>query len=204
MHTDAFIFDRRAIMQEAWAIVRRFIGNGETLRALLARALKSAWWTAKSKMEVSRRASAAKAASESLSERSVVPIREEITALENRTRLGTDGLDRLNALRHALATAEAREIEQKRALIAKAKGRFCRVVFTKKDGTQRRMTVQPAALKFHVKGEDASEAGRKAAASRAERHPHLMPVWDAEKKAPRSINLATVSQIIAHGQTYAF
>ena len=33
MLTPANFIDRRAIMQEAWTIVRRFLGNGEGLRA---------------------------------------------------------------------------------------------------------------------------------------------------------------------------
>ncbi|MEZ5913445.1 MAG: hypothetical protein R3D84_15495 [Paracoccaceae bacterium] len=78
------------------------------------------------------------------------------------------------------------------------------MTFTKADGTERAMKVQPAALKFHVKGDDASEAGRKAAATRAQRHPHLLPVWDAEKRAPRSVNLATIRRIAVGGTVHTF
>ena len=52
--------------------------------------------------------------------------------------------------------------------------------------------------------EAASEAAKRAVATRAERHPHLLPVWDAEAKAPRSVNLATVSRISVNGQVHSF
>ncbi|WP_171174918.1 hypothetical protein [Ruegeria sp. HKCCD8929] len=83
-------------------------------------------------------------------------------------------------------------------------GRFTSVTFTKKDGTERVMRVQPAALRQHVKGEVASEAARKAIMTRARRHPHLLPVWDAEARAARSVNLATVTRIAADGHIYHF
>lgn len=206
MQSDTPTYDLRAIMQEAWGIVRRHIANGnrDALRVLLARALRHAWWKAKQSVFVAMRARSAQRQAATLSSRPVSSLRAEIEDMENRSRLGAEGLDRLGELRTALAAAEARENESKREIIVGSAGRFCRVVFTKKDGTIRHMTVQPAALKFHVKGESASDAGRKAAATRAERHPHLMPVWDAEKKAPRSINLSTVSQITAGGETHVF
>lgn len=83
-------------------------------------------------------------------------------------------------------------------------GRFCVVTFTKKDGSKRIIKVQPAALKAHVKGEDASEAGRKAAATRAARPPHLLPAYDVEAQAIRSVNLNTVERIAARGQEHSF
>lgn len=92
----------------------------------------------------------------------------------------------------------------KRALIAGAGGRFCGVTFIKADGSRRVMLVQPAKLKFHVKGDTATEAGRKATATRAERHPNLLPVWDANAKAPRSVNLATILSIKVNGATHSF
>ena len=66
------------------------------------------------------------------------------------------------------------------------------------------MRIQPASLKLHVKGDAATDAGRKGAETRAARHPHLMPVWDAEKKAIRSINLSTVTRIAVGGQVHTF
>ena len=41
----------------------------------------------------------------------------------------------------------------KRNIIASSKGRFASITFTKKDGTVRKIRVQPAKLKFHLKGE---------------------------------------------------
>jgi hypothetical protein len=96
------------------------------------------------------------------------------------------------------------ELAQKRDLITSAGGRFCGVTFTKKDGTERRMQVQPAALDLRVKGEAASERARRATLTREARHPHLLPVWDVRAGAPRSINLATVSRIAVDGQVHRF
>ena len=96
------------------------------------------------------------------------------------------------------------ELAQKRDLIASAGGRFCGVTFTKKDGTERRMQVQPAALDLRVKGDTASERAKRATLTREARHPHLLPVWDVRARAPRSINLATVSRIAVDGQVHRF
>lgn len=205
-------FDRAQIMQEAWTIARRFAGNRETWGQRLSRALKHVWWNAK---EAARRAvevgrlAAARAAH--FAGRSAASVRAEVEQLENTDRLGFDGIERLAAARRALgeavaqeAKAEAEEFAAKRALIAAAQGRFCVVTFIKADGSRRVMRVQPAALKFHVKGDTASEAGRKAAETRAQRHPHLLPVWDADAKAPRSVNLATILSIKLDGATHTF
>lgn len=78
------------------------------------------------------------------------------------------------------------------------------VNFTKKDGTERTMKVQPAALKFRVKGQAASEAAQKAVVSRAANDPNLLNVWDVERAGPRSINLDTVSRIAAGGEVHFF
>lgn len=96
------------------------------------------------------------------------------------------------------------ELRAKHDLIAGAGGRFCAVTFRKKDGSERRMQVQPAALRPRLKGEAASEAARRAALTRAERYPHLVPVWDVRARAPRSINLATVSRIAVDGCVHCF
>jgi hypothetical protein len=55
----------------------------------------------------------------------------------------------------------ARDLARKRDLLARAGGRFVGVTFTKKDGTTRRMQVQPAALALRLKGARASEAARR-------------------------------------------
>lgn len=205
-------FDRTQIMTEAWTIARRFAGNHETWGQRLSRALKHVWWNVKEAarcaVETARRA-AARAAE--FAGRTAASIRAEIEAMENTDRLGFDGIERLAAARRALGEAVALEAETeandcavKRALIAAAQGRFCVVTFIKADGSRRVMRVQPAALKFHTKGDAASEAGRKAAETRAQRHPNLLPVWDAEAKAPRSVNLSTVLSIKVDGATHSF
>jgi len=96
------------------------------------------------------------------------------------------------------------DLAAKRDLIASAGGRFCAVTFTKKDGTERKMQVQPATLRTRVKGEAASPDARRATLTREERHPHLLPVWDIRARAPRSINLRTVSCIAVDGQVHRF
>ena len=96
------------------------------------------------------------------------------------------------------------ELNQKRDLIASAGGRFCGITFRKKDGTERRMQVQPAALPFHVKGKEASERAKRATFTREVRHPHLLPVWDVRARAPRSVNLRTVSRIAVDGRVHRF
>ena len=96
------------------------------------------------------------------------------------------------------------ELAQKRDLIASAGGRFCGVTFTKKDGTERRMQVQPAALRLREKGDATSDRAQRATHTRQERHPHLLPVWDVRARAPRSITLRTVSRIAVDGQVHRF
>lgn len=205
-------FDRTQIMTEAWTIARRFAGNRETWGQRLSRALKLVWWNAK---QAARRAAEvtceAVARAARFADRSAASVRAEVEQLENTERLGFEGIERLAAARRALreavareADAEAEDFAAKRALIAAAQGRFCVVTFIKADGTRRVMRVQPAALKFHVKGDGASEPGRKAAETRAQRHPNLLPVWDADAKAPRSVNLATVLTIKVDGATHSF
>ena len=192
--------DRSALMTTAWTDTRRMMRDfsyaAHQLREVFGYCLKMAWSKAKS--------AAALAALTS----------EQLRAdnLETRTRLGWEGIERLGALRTACRVAEAREaadreaadMQAKRELIASAGGRFCAVTFTKKDGSERVMRVQPAKLRHHVKGDAATDAGKRAAATRAQRHPNLMPVWDAEKDAPRSVNLATVSRIAVNGQVHSF
>lgn len=198
-------YDRSEIMQAAWAIVRRFLGNGESLIALLSRALKAAWSKAHEKARVARVVALAEKAREASAARSAADLEAEIADLENRDRLGPKGLQKLQELRVALsARLDADALERKRALIASAAGRFATVTFTKKDGTRRLMRVQPAKLKYHVKGAAASEAAQRAAQTRAERHPNLMPVWDTEAYAPRSVNLETVSRIAVNGAVHEF
>ena len=198
-------YDLSKIMKSAWVIVRRFKGNGESHAALLSRALKAAWFTAREEVRVARMVAKAAQEREALANQPVAVIEAEIAALEQRNYQGHEGRERLRELRDALQTAAQREAqEKKRALIASAAGRFASVTFTKKDGSRRMMRVQPATLKYHVKGAAACEAAQKAVQTRAERHPNLMPVWDADACAPRSVNLETVSRIAVNGAVHEF
>ena len=97
-----------------------------------------------------------------------------------------------------------RNYDDMKALINSAGGRFCSAVFIKKDGTLRTMTVQPAALKFHVKGDAASDSAKQAVATRAANHPNLFNVWDVQAKGTRSINLDTVQTITVDKKVHEY
>ncbi len=97
-----------------------------------------------------------------------------------------------------------RDYTEMRALVASAKGRFCSVTFTKKDGTERVMNVQPAAIVGHLIGEKASDSAKQGVKTRAERYPNLLNVWDNGKQGIRSINMDTVSQIKLDGEVYRY
>ncbi|WP_299970186.1 hypothetical protein [uncultured Roseobacter sp.] len=201
--------DRSEVFTFAWSIARQELWSrrlpSSQLRNLFRDALRKAW------AEMKRRAAiAAKRAAQAL--RPSATICADIQNLENRTTLGHKGIDQLADLRTAYHAARQREadeqahaeMEAKRKMIAAARGRFVSVTFTKKDGSERQMRIQPATLKHHLKGDKASESARRAAQTRAECHPHLMPVWDAEARAPRSVNLATISRIAVDGYVYEF
>ena len=196
-------------MLEAWTIVRRHRANGsaEATVKLLSRSLRSAWFHARLNAEVARAVAQSEAKADALAARTGANLRAEIESMENTDYLGHEGRLRLSDLRQAHRIAsdrEAADYAAKRESIASAKGRFCSVTFTKKDGRSRRMLVQPATLQHRIKGESASPSARQAAATRAERHPHLLPVWDAENDAIRSVNLATVQRITLDGMTHCF
>lgn len=197
------------IFSLAWTLARQDLWSrrlpASELRNLFPDALRSAW------AEMKRRAVyAARRAKQAL--RPSAEIEAEIQTLENRTFLGHDGINRLSELRTAYHNSCEREAEErakaemeaKRRMIAAAKGRFVSVTFTKKDGSERVMRIQPATLKYHLKGKKASESASKAAQTRAERHPHLLPVWDADKAAARSVNLLTISRIAVDGAVHEF
>ncbi len=133
--------------------------------------------------------------------------RDALNMLRNKDRW-TDAdyaeADRLAAIVRDSNTEEAADFAEKRDLINAAGGRFASVTFTRKDGSERTMKVQPAALKFHIKGSAAAQTAQRGAISRKANNPHLMNVWDVEAKAPRSINLATVSTIAVDGTAYAY
>ncbi len=193
----------------AWTLARQELWShrlpASELRSLFTQALRDAW--AEMKRRAAYRAERAKQALRPSAE-----LWAAIQTLENRSTLGHEGINRLSDLRSAYHASREREAEEqaaaemdaKRRMIAAAKGRFVSVTFTKKDGSERVMRIQPATLKLHLKGENASESARKAALTRAKRHPHLMPVWDADKAAARSVNLATISRIAVDGAVHHF
>lgn len=149
------LYNRSEIMTAAWVIVRRFQGNGEPHRQLMARALRSAWFTAKMEASVARATAQAMEEREALAARPAATLWGQIQDLGNRDRLGHDGIECLSQLRAAYHVATKREAEEaaaadlaeKRKLIESAQGRFAAVTFTKKDGSLRQMRVQPAKLK---------------------------------------------------------
>lgn len=197
-------FNRAEIMIAAWKDTRDHMRMGyaaHQLREVFNYCLRRAWAAAK--------------ATAALLSRSAASLWAEVQDMENRDRLGFHGIERLGQLRRAYYDAKAREyaeaeaqaqadIAEKRDLIRSAKGRFASVTFIKKDGSVREMRVQPAKLKYHVKGHAASPSAQRAAEKRKARHPHLMAVWDADKAAPRSINLATVTEIRLDGMAHAY
>lgn len=202
--TTAGIFNRTAIMTHAWEIVRRANVALYGLRTILRRALRAAWSEAKHKLAMARAEQQAQTHSPE-----VARTRDAIAALEGKDRWTQADYARIGVLRAALRAAEdheaaAPDYAEKRDLITAAGGRFCAVTFTKADGTERTMQVQPATLHHHIKGDDATEAGKRATQTRKARHPHLMPVWDAQAKAPRSVNLATISRIAVDGVVHEY
>lgn len=98
--------------------------------------------------------------------------------------------------------------EQKRvfiqSLLERAGSRFITIEFTKKDGENRVMNIQQAALKFAVKGDEASESAKKAVETRKKNHPELMAVFDVQKHEIRSINLDTTHTVRFEGIEYNF
>lgn len=85
-------------------------------------------------------------------------------------------------------------IAEKRDIIKKQHGRIFSVIFTKKDGADRKMTCR-LGVKKHLKGGtpayDPSEYD-------------LLWVFDIEKNAYRSVNLATIKQLHVDGQVIVF
>ncbi|WP_028955719.1 hypothetical protein [Sulfitobacter sp. 20_GPM-1509m] len=202
--TTTATFNRTAIMSHAWEIVRRANVELYGLRTILRRALRAAWSEAKHKLAIGQVEQQAKAQSPE-----VARTREAIAALEGKDRWTQADYARIGVLRAALRAAEdheaaAPDYAEKRDLIASAGGRFCAVTFTKADGTERTMQVQPATLQHHLKGDDATDAGKRAKQTRKARHPHLLPVRDAKARAPRFVNLATISRIAVDGVVHEY
>ncbi|MEL7319741.1 MAG: hypothetical protein AAFN04_13995 [Pseudomonadota bacterium] len=139
-------------------------------------------------------------------------LERQIVLMENTDTLGVAGMHELGELKRMLRALKAEAIEaettepvkEKGAIILSQRGKFVSVTFIKRDGKPCRMRVQPATLKQHVEGEAATEAGQKAAETRRKHHPRLMPVWDIDAKAIRSVNLETVTRIAAGGQVHEY
>lgn len=101
-----------------------------------------------------------------------------------------------------------KNIDEKRTfirnLLDEAGSQFVTVEFTKVDGTNRIMTVQNEALKNLVKGEDITEAAKKAVETRKRNNPNLMAAYDVNLKEIRSINLDTTHAVRTNGKDYRF
>lgn len=83
-------------------------------------------------------------------------------------------------------------------LLDRAGGRFAAITFTKKDGTERKLMVQPAAVETHTTG-CKTKASAMGVLARRINHPHLIPVFDTVAKRIKSINLNTVSRVSVDG-----
>ncbi|QDL91009.1 hypothetical protein FDP22_03930 [Paroceanicella profunda] len=191
-------YNRTAIMAQAWAEYRSTWPASvyRFCRYEFATYLRRAWVEARA---VARLLTVPAEAREARA----VAIRAELAGLADKS-FRVNIAQRGAELRRELARLEAvkaRDFSEMTSLIHSAGGRFCAVRFVKKDGTLRTMRIQPATLARHVAGPSASERAQKAFATRKERHPNLLPVWDAAKAACRSVNLATVQSITVNGRT---
>lgn len=94
---------------------------------------------------------------------------------------------------------------QLRALIETAGSRFISVEFEKKDGSPRKMLVNPARLGAHLRRDVAekSESHQRGAETRKANNPHLLNVWDEIAGGPRTINLDTLNFIKIDGVSYS-
>jgi hypothetical protein len=99
------------------------------------------------------------------------------------------------------AAIEARRA-QIRAVIGTAGSRFVSVVFVKKDGTLRVMRWNPADHR-DIKGDAATDAGKRANATRKANNPNLIRVQEV-KKGWRSVNLDRIIRIRVDGVTSRF
>ena len=100
------------------------------------------------------------------------------------------------------------EVEKKREFIKnvinEANSHFCTVHFVKKNGEDRVMNIQYAAMKPRLKGDEASESAKKAVQTRKANNPNLFAVYDVQKHEIRSINLDTVYKLISKGNVWEF
>lgn len=189
-------YDRRSIMQEAWDRTHDFLTRNPGGRRTVAFAmyLSEAWVNEKSRLANARRA-------ERLAALTIDQIEAQIARAHHYGQLPDDF--RLTELYPAMKAKKA-EVENaaKRDLIQSAE--TCTVTFTKTNGERRVMRVEARKVSEHVKGDKATRSARIASHTRAFRHPNLLPVWDMEAKAIRSVNLSTVSVIETDTQTHTF
>ena len=87
------------------------------------------------------------------------------------------------------------------ALLNSTSGRFISITFIKKDGSERKLTVSPSAVKTHL-AENPSESAKKATETRKANNPNLLPVYDVHAKKIKSVNLDTITSIKLDGTTY--
>lgn len=189
-------YNRQAIMLEAWDRTRAFLERNPHGRraAAFAMYLAEAWVNEKSRLANVRRA-------EKLAAMTIDQVEAQIARANHYGELADDF--RLTELYPALEAKKAEaQNAAKRDLIQTADA--CTVTFTKKDGTRRVMRVEARKVGENVKGDNATRSGRIASHTRAFRHPNLLPVWDAEAKAIKSVNLSTVTRIETRTETHAF
>lgn len=190
-------FTRSDVMKAAWDALRTY-GPARDLadtRRRLSRELRTAWFNLKRRAQL-------------VAMSKIERLQDALSVLRNVDRMTPAHRaeeKRLEAEIAAEGHKEAAPIYAEKAeRIAAAGGRFCTVTFMKKDGTERTMQVQPATLRHHVKGDAATDAGKRAVASRKALHPNLLPVWDVAAQAARSVNLATVSRIAVDGRVFTY
>lgn len=85
------------------------------------------------------------------------------------------------------------------SLIEAQGSRIFSVEFVKKDGSYRRMQCQNAATATHCVT-DPSDRAKRAAATRRENHPNLLPVFSMDAGAIRSINMDTLLRLTGEGK----
>lgn len=92
--------DKKQIMIEAWKLVRRFEGNGQTLRQRLSRALSIVW------SDVKREAAVKAATARHFAELAAIPMKNLVWELESKQGCGEYD-DRWRDLRTELLRREA-------------------------------------------------------------------------------------------------
>lgn len=176
--------NRSWVMNRAWDYIRQWGGKPDTFHR--RRAMQFAWDDMKVKMRGG------------LLPDELTPQQRELISLQNKSHLSAEDYKRITVLSKAIAHEQAEEeYKAKRDLI---KAGPCEVTFTKADGAERVIRIEHG--KLVAKG--ATKSGERATKTRKARHPNLLPVWDADKGAPRSVNLSTISRIVTASQTHVF